>query len=147
MAEGTPKIGEKAKTDYQNFQDYVIYGKCFRLSILIGNYIFLDVFKIIGRPFKEIKIDPRWGFKLVEENGIVHFQVQTPSGPKLIPQELVISAFLKAMKLCVESYTGTEIKEICLSTDFILSQSQKAVFEKAALKNNLRILFFVVTDA
>lgn len=107
---------------------------------------FLDVLKIIGKPFNEIQINPKWGFELINKNGIVYFQVKTSTG--LFSQELIISAFLKAMKLQTESFMGTQnhIKEIRLSTNFRLSQSQKDIFKKAAAKNNLEILLFNVSD-
>uniref|UniRef100_A0A914Z5C2 Uncharacterized protein n=1 Tax=Panagrolaimus superbus TaxID=310955 RepID=A0A914Z5C2_9BILA len=94
----------------------------------------------------EIIIDPDWGFKLVEENNNIFFEIETPSGAARFPQELVLSVFMKTMKLRAESNMGTQIKEISLSTSFRLTESQKAVFEKAALKNALQILSFVVND-
>uniref|UniRef100_A0AC35GSS1 Uncharacterized protein n=1 Tax=Panagrolaimus sp. PS1159 TaxID=55785 RepID=A0AC35GSS1_9BILA len=127
MADGIPEIGEKAKNDYQKFPQCVIY----------------DVFEIIGKPLNKIKIDPKWGFKLTDNNnGDVHFQIETPSGPRLIPQEIVLSAFMKSIKLKVESKMGNEnhIDKIHLSTTFRLPKSQKEIFEKAAAKNNLQIL-------
>uniref|UniRef100_A0A914YY68 Uncharacterized protein n=1 Tax=Panagrolaimus superbus TaxID=310955 RepID=A0A914YY68_9BILA len=95
----------------------------------------------------EIIIDPDWGFKLVEENNNIFFEIETPSGAARFPQELVLSVFMKTMKLRAESNRGIQIKEISLSTNFKLTQSQKALFEKAAAKNSLRIMYFVVTDA
>uniref|UniRef100_A0AC34FQ25 Uncharacterized protein n=1 Tax=Panagrolaimus sp. ES5 TaxID=591445 RepID=A0AC34FQ25_9BILA len=125
MAEGAPVLGEKAKSDYQKSPECVIY----------------DVLKIIGKPFDEITVDPKWGFKLVEDDDeIVYFEIETPSGGARFTQELVVSAFLKSMKLQAESNMGTQINEICLSTNFKLIKSQKALFEKAAAKNSLRIL-------
>uniref|UniRef100_A0A914QAQ0 Uncharacterized protein n=1 Tax=Panagrolaimus davidi TaxID=227884 RepID=A0A914QAQ0_9BILA len=133
MVNGTPEIGEKAKNDYEKFPKHVIY----------------DVLKIIGKPLNVIKIDPKWGFKLEENDGNILFQIETPNGPRLIPQELVISAFLKAMKIRAESAmeNNPALTEIRLSTNFRLSKSQKSVFEKAAVKNSLTILYFIVTDA
>uniref|UniRef100_A0AC34FNG3 Uncharacterized protein n=1 Tax=Panagrolaimus sp. ES5 TaxID=591445 RepID=A0AC34FNG3_9BILA len=130
MANGAPVLGEKAKSDYQKSSECVIY----------------DVLKIIGKSMNEITVDPKWGFKLVEEEEIVYFEIETPSGKMRFPQELVLSAFLKAMKLRAESNMGTEINEICLSTNFNLTESQKTIFNKAAIKNNLEILSFNVTD-
>jgi hypothetical protein len=139
MVNGTPEIGEKAKNDYENFPKHVIY----------------DVLKIIGKPLNAIKIDPKWGFKLEENDGNILFQIETPNGPRLIPQELVLSAFLKAMKIRAEwilttdtqikekNAMDTEIKQIRLSTSFKLNESQKSVFEKAAAKNSVEILSFV----
>uniref|UniRef100_A0A914QG76 Uncharacterized protein n=1 Tax=Panagrolaimus davidi TaxID=227884 RepID=A0A914QG76_9BILA len=126
MVNGTPEIGEKAK----------------------------NVLKIIGKPLNVIKIDPKWGFKLEENDGNILFQIETPNGPRLIPQELVISAFLKAMKIRAESAMeiraesaiDPQIKEIRLSTNFKLTEPQKAIFKKAALKNNLEIIFYIVTS-
>uniref|UniRef100_A0AC35FNW7 Uncharacterized protein n=1 Tax=Panagrolaimus sp. PS1159 TaxID=55785 RepID=A0AC35FNW7_9BILA len=130
MADGIPEIGEKARNDYHKFPQYVIY----------------DVFKVIGKPLNEIKIDPKWGFKVIENNGNICFQIETPAGPRLIPQEIVISAFMKSAKLKVESKMGNEkqINKILLSTTLKLSKPQKVIFEKAAEKNNLEILYFIV---
>uniref|UniRef100_A0A914QUJ3 Uncharacterized protein n=1 Tax=Panagrolaimus davidi TaxID=227884 RepID=A0A914QUJ3_9BILA len=130
MADGIPEIGEKAKNDYHKFPQCVIY----------------DVFKAIGKPLNEIKIDPKWGFKVIENNGNIFFQIETPSGPRLIPQEIVISAFMKSAKLKVESKMGNknQINKIRLSTTLKLSKPQKVIFEKAAEKNNLEILYFTV---
>uniref|UniRef100_A0AC35G913 Uncharacterized protein n=1 Tax=Panagrolaimus sp. PS1159 TaxID=55785 RepID=A0AC35G913_9BILA len=131
MANGTPEIGEKAKNDYEKLPKYVIY----------------DVLKIVGKPLNAIKIDPKWGFKLEENDGNILFQIETPNGPRLIPQEIVLSAFLKAMKKLVESAMyPSEIKEIRLSTNFKLTEPQKAIFKKAALKINLEIIFYIVTS-
>uniref|UniRef100_A0AC35G9A9 Uncharacterized protein n=1 Tax=Panagrolaimus sp. PS1159 TaxID=55785 RepID=A0AC35G9A9_9BILA len=130
MVNGTPEIGEKAKNDYENLPKYVIY----------------DVLKIVGKPLNAIKIDPKWGFKLEENDGNILFQIETPNGPRLIPQEIVLSAFLKAMKLQAEPAINTPIKEIRVITNFILSKSQKALINTAALKNNLKILSFDVTN-
>uniref|UniRef100_A0A914PZC6 Uncharacterized protein n=1 Tax=Panagrolaimus davidi TaxID=227884 RepID=A0A914PZC6_9BILA len=126
MAEDIVQIGEKAKTDYEMFPKHVIY----------------DVLKVIGKPLNEIKVDPKWGFKLIEKNGIVYFQIETTSDPRLFPQEMVIAAFLKTMKLQTESILNVQIKEIRLSTNFKLTGSQKVVFQKAAAKNFLEILSF-----
>uniref|UniRef100_A0AC34FI00 Uncharacterized protein n=1 Tax=Panagrolaimus sp. ES5 TaxID=591445 RepID=A0AC34FI00_9BILA len=130
MANGAPVLGEKAKSDYQKSPKCVIY----------------DVLKIIGKPLKEILTDPKWGFKLVEEEEILYFEIETPSGGARFTQELVLSAFLKSMKLRAESaLNNVVLSEICLSTSFKLSRSQKAVFQKAAIKNNLKIVSFIVT--
>uniref|UniRef100_A0AC34FC93 Uncharacterized protein n=1 Tax=Panagrolaimus sp. ES5 TaxID=591445 RepID=A0AC34FC93_9BILA len=130
LTENGVEIGEKARRYSKTFPQQVIY----------------DVLKIIGKPFNEIQINPKWGFELINKNGIVYFQVKTSTG--LFSQELIISAFLKAMKLQTESFMGTQnhIKEIRLSTNFRLSQSQKDIFKKAAAKNNLEILLFNVSD-
>uniref|UniRef100_A0AC35GAS4 Uncharacterized protein n=1 Tax=Panagrolaimus sp. PS1159 TaxID=55785 RepID=A0AC35GAS4_9BILA len=130
MANGTPEIGENAKDDFKKFPTYVVY----------------DVLKIVGKPLNAIKIDPKWGFKLEENDGNILFQIETPNGPRLIPQEIVLSAFLKAMKIRAESAINTPVKEIRLLTGFELNESQKAVFEKAAAKNNLKIIFYIVND-
>uniref|UniRef100_A0AC34G3L9 Uncharacterized protein n=1 Tax=Panagrolaimus sp. ES5 TaxID=591445 RepID=A0AC34G3L9_9BILA len=92
MANGSPEIGEKAKNDYQIFPKSVIY----------------DVLKIIGKPFNEIIIDPKWGFKLDKKNGIIYFEIETPSDGAQFSQELVVSVFLKEMKLRAESNMGTQ---------------------------------------
>uniref|UniRef100_A0A914Z4N9 Uncharacterized protein n=1 Tax=Panagrolaimus superbus TaxID=310955 RepID=A0A914Z4N9_9BILA len=124
----TPEIGENAKTHYQRFSKHVIY----------------DVLKIIGKPLNQIMIDPKWGFELTEINGSVYFQVETPSGTRLFSQEIVIAAFLKSMKLRIESTLESSISAINVSTNFELNESQKSVFQKAAAKNNLKILCFFV---
>uniref|UniRef100_A0AC35F0X5 Uncharacterized protein n=1 Tax=Panagrolaimus sp. PS1159 TaxID=55785 RepID=A0AC35F0X5_9BILA len=126
MAEDIVQIGEKAKIDYEMFPKHVIY----------------DVLKVIGKPLNEIKVDPKWGFKLIENNGIVYFQIETISDPRLFPQEIVIAAFLKTMKLQTESILNVQIKETHLSTNFKLTESQKVIFQKAAAKNFLEILSF-----
>uniref|UniRef100_A0A914YX06 Uncharacterized protein n=1 Tax=Panagrolaimus superbus TaxID=310955 RepID=A0A914YX06_9BILA len=132
MANEAPEIGERAVKDYQRSPKYVIY----------------DVFKIIGKPINEIIINPEWGFTLIEDEGIVYFQVETPSGPSgLFSQQLVISVFLKAMKIRAESaFNNTVLSEIRLSTNFKLSESQKTIFKEAALKNRLKILSFIITE-
>uniref|UniRef100_A0A914PKB4 Uncharacterized protein n=1 Tax=Panagrolaimus davidi TaxID=227884 RepID=A0A914PKB4_9BILA len=130
MAHGTVEIGENAKTDFKMFPKHVIY----------------DVFKIIGKLLDEIKVDPKWGFKLTENDGIVHFQIETISGPRLLPQEIIIAAFLKSMKLQTESILNVQIKEIRFSTNFKLNEIQKAIIEKAAVKNNLKILSFNINN-
>uniref|UniRef100_A0A914QUB9 Uncharacterized protein n=1 Tax=Panagrolaimus davidi TaxID=227884 RepID=A0A914QUB9_9BILA len=128
MAQATVEVGKKAKTDHEKFPKYVVY----------------DVLKVIGKPLNEIKIDPKWGFKLVEKDGIIYFQIETISGPRLFPQEMIIAAFLKSMKLQTESILNVQIKEICISTNFKLNESQKAIFEKAAEMNFLEISGFDV---
>uniref|UniRef100_A0AC35G4P6 Uncharacterized protein n=1 Tax=Panagrolaimus sp. PS1159 TaxID=55785 RepID=A0AC35G4P6_9BILA len=130
MAHGTVEIGENAKTDFKMFPKHVIY----------------DVFKIIGKLLDEIKVDPKWGFKLTENDEIVHFQIETISGPRLLPQEIIIAAFLKSMKLQTESILNVHIKEIRFSTNFKLNEIQKAIIEKAAVKNNLKILSFNIRN-
>ena len=87
----------------------------------------------------EIHTNPKWGFELIENEGNVFFQIETLNGPRLIPQELVISAFFKTMKSETESFIGTELKEISLLIDFKLNESQKQIFQKGAAKNNLKI--------
>uniref|UniRef100_A0AC35GE71 Uncharacterized protein n=1 Tax=Panagrolaimus sp. PS1159 TaxID=55785 RepID=A0AC35GE71_9BILA len=128
MAHGSVGIGEIAKIHNERFPEYVVY----------------DVLKIIGKPLNEIQIDPKWGFKLVEKDGIIYFQMETISGPRLFPQEMIIAAFLKSMKLQTESILNIQIKEICISTNFKLNESQKTIFEKAAAKNFLGISGFDV---
>uniref|UniRef100_A0A914YY73 Uncharacterized protein n=1 Tax=Panagrolaimus superbus TaxID=310955 RepID=A0A914YY73_9BILA len=130
MATGVPEIGDNAKADYQKFPERVIY----------------DVLKIIGKPMNEITIDPDWGFKLVEENNNIFFEIETPSGAARFPQELVLSVFMKTMKLqAASALNDIVLSEIRLSTNFKLSESQKAVFKKAAQKNTLEIFSFIVS--
>jgi hypothetical protein len=126
MAEGVLEIGEKAKGHFERYPKHVIY----------------DVMKIIGKPMNEIPRDPRWGFELVEHDGIVYFQIETSNGPRLIPQEIVIAKFLKEMKILTESVLNTQIKAISILTEFKLNESQKAVFQKAAQKSYLEVLLF-----
>uniref|UniRef100_A0A914PXQ5 Uncharacterized protein n=1 Tax=Panagrolaimus davidi TaxID=227884 RepID=A0A914PXQ5_9BILA len=128
MAQATVEVGEKAKIHNERFPEYVVY----------------DVLKNIGKPLNEIKIDPKWGFKLVEKDGIIYFQIETISGPRLFPQEMIIAAFLKSMKLQTESILNIQIKEIRISTNFKLNESQKTIFEKAAEMNFLGISGFDV---
>uniref|UniRef100_A0A914PE73 Uncharacterized protein n=1 Tax=Panagrolaimus davidi TaxID=227884 RepID=A0A914PE73_9BILA len=83
MAESTVQIGEKAKSHFFTFPKHVIY----------------DVLEVIGKPLNEIKINPKWGFELIEKDGIIYFQIETLSGPRLFSQEIVFAAFLKSMKI------------------------------------------------
>uniref|UniRef100_A0A914QAL1 Uncharacterized protein n=1 Tax=Panagrolaimus davidi TaxID=227884 RepID=A0A914QAL1_9BILA len=130
FASGTPEFGEVAKFHFEKFPKHVIY----------------DLWEVIGKPMFEIKINPKWGFKLIVDSGIVYFQIETPSGPRLFSQEIVIAAFLKNMKIRVESNLDAKIDEISISTNFKLNESQKSIFKKAAVKNDLEILSFVVVD-
>uniref|UniRef100_A0A914PRH7 Uncharacterized protein n=1 Tax=Panagrolaimus davidi TaxID=227884 RepID=A0A914PRH7_9BILA len=126
-ANGTPQFGETAKDHCEKFPKHVIY----------------DLWEVIGKPKYEIRINPNWGFELIVDNGIVHYQIETPSGTRLIPQEMVIAAFLKNMKIRVESNLDAKICEIYIFTNFKLNESQKAIFMKAAAKNDLKILSFI----
>uniref|UniRef100_A0AC34FZ13 Uncharacterized protein n=1 Tax=Panagrolaimus sp. ES5 TaxID=591445 RepID=A0AC34FZ13_9BILA len=126
MAESTVEIGETAKKHYSTFPKYVIY----------------DTLEIIGKPLNEIINNQKWGFELADRAGIVYFQIETHSGPRLISPEMVFAAFLKAMKLQIESYLNRPINEIRLCTNFELTESQKDIFVKASAKNNLEIISF-----
>uniref|UniRef100_A0AC35FX99 C-type lectin domain-containing protein n=1 Tax=Panagrolaimus sp. PS1159 TaxID=55785 RepID=A0AC35FX99_9BILA len=130
MAEKSIKIGETAKTHFRDFPNFVIY----------------DILKIIGKPINEIKIDPKWGFEIIENSGILFFQIQTQNGIRMIPEEMVLAAFFKTMKSRTETYLNENIKEIYLSTNFKVSESQKNIFKKAALKVNLEIKTFDFID-
>uniref|UniRef100_A0AC35FBP1 Uncharacterized protein n=1 Tax=Panagrolaimus sp. PS1159 TaxID=55785 RepID=A0AC35FBP1_9BILA len=128
MAESTVEIGGKAKSHFVTFPRHVIY----------------DIFEVIEKPMFEIKINPKWGFQLIVQNGIVYFQIETLFGPRLFPQEMIIAAFLKSMKIQTESNLNVQVNEIHLSTHLALNESQKSIFIKAAAKNNLEILSFDV---
>uniref|UniRef100_A0AC35FVQ6 Uncharacterized protein n=1 Tax=Panagrolaimus sp. PS1159 TaxID=55785 RepID=A0AC35FVQ6_9BILA len=130
FASGTPEFGELAKFHCEEFPNHVIY----------------DLWEVIGKPMFEIKINPKWGFKLIVDSGIVYFHIETPSGPRLFSQEIIIAAFLKNMKIRVESNLDAKIDEISISTNFKLNESQQSIFRNAAMKNNLEILSFVVDD-
>jgi hypothetical protein len=131
MAESTSEVGEKAQSHYEKFPNHVIY----------------DILKIIGKSKSDIQMDPKWGFKFVEINGISYFEIETPNGSRLLPQEIVIAAFLKTMKTQAESHLHPQmIKEICLLTDCKLTESQKFVFNNAASKIGLEILFYGLID-
>uniref|UniRef100_A0AC35FBI7 Uncharacterized protein n=1 Tax=Panagrolaimus sp. PS1159 TaxID=55785 RepID=A0AC35FBI7_9BILA len=61
MAESGIEIGETAQFHHCDYPKHVIY----------------DILKIIGKPFNEINMDPKWGFQVVENNGITCFQIET----------------------------------------------------------------------
>uniref|UniRef100_A0A914RB56 Uncharacterized protein n=1 Tax=Panagrolaimus davidi TaxID=227884 RepID=A0A914RB56_9BILA len=130
MANGVPELGEIAKFYCEKFPKHVIY----------------DLWEVIGKPMYEIKINPKWGFQLIVENGIVYFQIETHSGPRLFSQEMIIAAFLKNMKTRVESNLDAKINEISISTNFELNETQKNIFKKASTKNDLEILSFVLNS-
>uniref|UniRef100_A0AC35FUM4 Uncharacterized protein n=1 Tax=Panagrolaimus sp. PS1159 TaxID=55785 RepID=A0AC35FUM4_9BILA len=127
MANGVPEFGEIAKIHCEKFPKHVIY----------------DLWEVIGKSMYEIKINPKWGFQLIVENGIVYFQIETLFGPRLFPQEMIIAAFLKDMKIRVESNLDAKINEISISTNFELNETQKNIFKKASMKNDLEISSFV----
>uniref|UniRef100_A0A914PCD5 K Homology domain-containing protein n=1 Tax=Panagrolaimus davidi TaxID=227884 RepID=A0A914PCD5_9BILA len=127
MAEKGIEIGENAKSHFRDFPNFVVY----------------DILKIIGKPINEIKIDPKWGFEIVENNGILFFQIETQNGKRMIPEEMILAAFFKTMKSRTEKYLNENIKEIYLSTNFKISESQRNVFKKAALKVDLEIKLFL----
>uniref|UniRef100_A0A914P1L4 Uncharacterized protein n=1 Tax=Panagrolaimus davidi TaxID=227884 RepID=A0A914P1L4_9BILA len=129
-AEATVATGKKAEVHYEKFPKHVVF----------------DVLKIIGKPLNEIKIDPKWGFKLVEKNGVAHFYTETIFGAKLYTQEMILSAFFKALKLQTVSIANVKFEEIRISTDFELNESQKAIFEKAAEMNFLKIVSFHIEN-
>uniref|UniRef100_A0AC34GFG4 Bifunctional nuclease family protein n=1 Tax=Panagrolaimus sp. ES5 TaxID=591445 RepID=A0AC34GFG4_9BILA len=105
MVETTPEIGENAKRYYQNFSKHVIY----------------DILKIIGKPLNQIKIDPKWGFELIETDGNLYYQIETLSGARRLSQEIVIAAFLKSMKLRTESALNASIAEIIIYANLELN--------------------------
>jgi molecular chaperone DnaK (HSP70) len=126
MLERKPTIGENAHSHCSYFPKYVVY----------------DVLKIIGKSINEIAIDPKWGFQLVNQNGIVYFQIETSNGPSLLSQEIIIAAFFKLMKSQAETHLNTSVKEINLVTDCRLNESQKMVFCNAAAKLNFEIVSY-----
>uniref|UniRef100_A0AC35GJC5 Uncharacterized protein n=1 Tax=Panagrolaimus sp. PS1159 TaxID=55785 RepID=A0AC35GJC5_9BILA len=126
MAESGIEIGETAQFHHCDYPKHVIY----------------DILKIIGKPFNEINMDPKWGFEIVENNGITCFQIETQNGKRMIPEEMVLAAFLKTMKARAETYLNEDVKEICLSTNFKVTESQRNIFNKAAMKVNLEIKLF-----
>uniref|UniRef100_A0A914P1G3 Uncharacterized protein n=1 Tax=Panagrolaimus davidi TaxID=227884 RepID=A0A914P1G3_9BILA len=130
MAEKSIEIGETAKSHFRDFPNYVVY----------------DILKIIGKSINEIKIDPKWGFEIIENNGILLFQIETQNGKRMIPEEMILAAFFKTMKFRTETYLNENIKEIYLSTNFKVSESQRIIFKKAALKVNLEIKLFNFID-
>uniref|UniRef100_A0A914PIN7 Headcase N-terminal domain-containing protein n=1 Tax=Panagrolaimus davidi TaxID=227884 RepID=A0A914PIN7_9BILA len=130
MAERAPEIGEKAQIHHFKVPEFVLY----------------DIFKVIGKPINEIQIDPKWKFKVIENNGIKCFQIQTQKGLCAFPENLIIASFLKSMKAQAESFLKTEICQIYFSSNFDLTDSQKNIFENAALKVGLDILKFYVID-
>uniref|UniRef100_A0A914YH33 Uncharacterized protein n=1 Tax=Panagrolaimus superbus TaxID=310955 RepID=A0A914YH33_9BILA len=128
MANGTAEFGEKAKEIYKKYPSLVVY----------------DILNIVGKALYEIKIDPNWGFKLSEDDGVIFFEIKSPTGPKLLSEQLLIAAFFKVMKIRVEEYfnNGTEITQINLKTDFKISVPQKHIFFEAGLKCGIEILSF-----
>uniref|UniRef100_A0A914PR57 Uncharacterized protein n=1 Tax=Panagrolaimus davidi TaxID=227884 RepID=A0A914PR57_9BILA len=129
-AEVTVATGKKAKDHYEKFPKHVVF----------------DVLKIIGKPLNQIKIDPKWGFKLVEKNEVVYFQSETIFGAKSYTREMILSAFFKALKLQTLSTANVKFEEIRITTDFELNESQKAIFEKAAEMNFLKIVSFHIAN-
>uniref|UniRef100_A0AC34FRR6 Uncharacterized protein n=1 Tax=Panagrolaimus sp. ES5 TaxID=591445 RepID=A0AC34FRR6_9BILA len=131
MTEGGPHIGERAQNDYQEFPSFVIY----------------DIMKVIGKRWDQINPSQQWGFQLVPADETIGFDIDTSSKKRqTFPQELVLAMFLKTMKSCADSHFGTAIKEIYISTDFFLTESQKTIFEKAAAKLNLKIVTYTLID-
>uniref|UniRef100_A0A914PHZ7 Uncharacterized protein n=1 Tax=Panagrolaimus davidi TaxID=227884 RepID=A0A914PHZ7_9BILA len=128
MAESIAKIGTEAKSHFVTFPKHVIY----------------DVLEVTGKPLNEIRINPKWGFKLIDKDGIVYFYIETFFGPRLLSQEIIFAVFLKTMKFQTESNLNLQINEIYLSTHFELNKSQKNIFVKAAAKNNIEILSFSI---
>uniref|UniRef100_A0A914YZL3 Headcase N-terminal domain-containing protein n=1 Tax=Panagrolaimus superbus TaxID=310955 RepID=A0A914YZL3_9BILA len=126
MAEETYEIGETAEYHHHDYPKHVIY----------------DILKIIGKQPNEIPIDPRWGFQITNHNGGIGFEIETPNGRRLMPEESVIAAFFKGMKMRAETYFNEDIHEICLATNFNVSESQRNVFNRAALKVKLEIKLF-----
>uniref|UniRef100_A0A914Y9U6 SH3 domain-containing protein n=1 Tax=Panagrolaimus superbus TaxID=310955 RepID=A0A914Y9U6_9BILA len=87
MAEDAPKVGEKAQIHHLQYPKHVIY----------------DILKIIGKSMNEIEINPKWEFKVVENNGTKCFQIETKNGPRLFPENFIVAAFLKAMNVSLKT--------------------------------------------
>uniref|UniRef100_A0A914YNH3 DUF1828 domain-containing protein n=1 Tax=Panagrolaimus superbus TaxID=310955 RepID=A0A914YNH3_9BILA len=119
-----PVIGEMAQSHCSHFPKRVIY----------------DVLKIFGKSMNEIQINSNWGFKLVNQNGIIYFEIESLEG--LLSQEMVLAIFFKTMKAQAESHLNTTVQEINVLTDFKLSESQKLIFNCAAAKLNFEIIRF-----
>uniref|UniRef100_A0AC34F5Y8 Uncharacterized protein n=1 Tax=Panagrolaimus sp. ES5 TaxID=591445 RepID=A0AC34F5Y8_9BILA len=101
-----------------------------------------DILKIIGKPAENIRIDPRWGFQITNYNGGVGFVIETPNGTRTFPEASVLAAFFKAMKIRAETYLDDDITEIYVATNFGVTDSQRNIFNQAALKVNLEIKLF-----
>uniref|UniRef100_A0AC34FNC1 SH3 domain-containing protein n=1 Tax=Panagrolaimus sp. ES5 TaxID=591445 RepID=A0AC34FNC1_9BILA len=130
MAADTFVVGERAQSHHLQFPKHVVY----------------DILKIVGKSMNEIKVDPKWKFQVVENEGIKCFEIETQNGPKLFPEDYVVAAFLKAMKIRAVNYLNNEINEIYLSSNFGLTELQKNIFRKAASKIGLYILDFYVNN-
>uniref|UniRef100_A0AC34FJS5 Uncharacterized protein n=1 Tax=Panagrolaimus sp. ES5 TaxID=591445 RepID=A0AC34FJS5_9BILA len=132
LANGKPEFGEKAKENYKKYPSFVIY----------------DILNIVGKALYEIKVDPKWGFKVSEDDGVIFFEVDSPAGPKILSEQLLIASFLKFMKNRVEEYlnNGQEISQIDVKTDFKISIPQKHIFFEAGLKCGIEILSFDLID-
>uniref|UniRef100_A0A914Y3U8 Headcase N-terminal domain-containing protein n=1 Tax=Panagrolaimus superbus TaxID=310955 RepID=A0A914Y3U8_9BILA len=131
MAESICQLGETAQIHHATSSGHVVY----------------DILKIIGKPINEIQIDPKWKFQLIYSNGIKCFEIETQqNGRRSFPEDSVLAAFFKEMKLRVKNSLKVEISNIYLSLNFDLTESQKNVFKNAALKVGLNILKFYVID-
>jgi hypothetical protein len=132
MAGGSPVIGEDAKDDYQKLPNSVAY----------------DILKVIGKPIhviKKIYPKPKNNILLVDDTNC--FVIETPYvGNRPRPEEMILAAFLKIMKEKSEKYLKTEVKSIYLSTNFELTDFQKAVFIKSASLLKLEIVCFTLND-
>jgi hypothetical protein len=120
------EIGETAQYHRRNFSKHVVY----------------DILNIIGKPLYAIRANPEWDFEVVDNNGGIAFQFETPGGLRRVPEETVLAAILKKMRVEAEDYLNEDINEICLSTNFAVTESQRNVFNTAALKLNLNIKLF-----
>uniref|UniRef100_A0A914Z646 Uncharacterized protein n=1 Tax=Panagrolaimus superbus TaxID=310955 RepID=A0A914Z646_9BILA len=130
MVKGSPIIGESAKSDYRNFPNYVVY----------------DILKVIGKPVHVINhMDPKPKNNITVKDEENCFVVKTPCAEdRHISEERIMAAFLKIQKEQVEKSLKTDIKSVFISTDFALTDFQKAVFLKAASKLKLEILSFAL---
>uniref|UniRef100_A0AC35FAD0 Uncharacterized protein n=1 Tax=Panagrolaimus sp. PS1159 TaxID=55785 RepID=A0AC35FAD0_9BILA len=126
MAEKAPEIGRMAKIDYSGSSKSVIH----------------NIFKILGKSINDIQIDRKWQFKIIENNGIKYFQIETLNGPRFISEETVVATFLKPMKARAENYLKTEIHEIYISSNFGLNHFQRNIFKNAALNIGLNVVDF-----
>ena len=114
------------------------------IFIHLVNINILDILHIVGRPFEEIEIKPEWGFQLIQTEDTFLFGIQTPTGLLSVPQYLMISAFIKVLKIRAQLYLETPISKIFIQTPFKLTESQEMLFRIAASKLELEIISFVV---
>uniref|UniRef100_A0AC34QLX3 Uncharacterized protein n=1 Tax=Panagrolaimus sp. JU765 TaxID=591449 RepID=A0AC34QLX3_9BILA len=114
---GVAAVGFSAIEDFKTDPEFVIF----------------DILELFGKKYSEIKMNPKWRFKLERDNNddfIISFR--TPARRRECNTETILAVILLALKDLAKSKLGED--DVSVRTNFKMTENQKSTLKAACEK-------------